>query len=103
VGRTGVYVVMNRLRTLSAHAEHIQLAFRHAAKMDGVAGFVSIELMQSTQAPDETGNVEYVALTRWESRRACEAWAQSEAFDQVHVATDGSYISASRECYDVLQ
>ncbi len=73
-------VVNNRIPVHPEHAEAFETAFaKRASLVDGMAGFVSFQLLRPTNADDP-----YVVMTTWESQEDFEAWTNSDAFKQGH-------------------
>ena len=94
-------VVINRLKCPSGYTEHMERAFKQAGNLAGVPGFHSFSFLRNRRDGDE---VEYVALTTWESPEAYQAWLKSESFARAHgeVPAMGP-ITSSLELYDVLE
>ena len=74
-----MFVAINRLRMPAEYGGHLEERFKSSAGgMDGVAGFVSFDLLRA----EEGG--EYLVVTRWEDRASFEAWRAGDAFSRAH-------------------
>lgn len=94
-------VVINRLKCPSGYTEHMERAFKQAGSLTGVPGFRSFSFLRNRQGGEE---VEYVALTTWDSLEAYQAWLKSESFARAHgEAPTAGPIASSLEMYDVLE
>jgi heme-degrading monooxygenase HmoA len=94
-------VVINRLLAPREYAEHLEQAFRHAGNMSGVPGFRSFSFLRNRR---DGNDVEYVALTMWESQEAYQAWLKSESFARAHSeARAVGPVTSTLELYDVLE
>lgn len=97
-------VVNNRIPVNPDHAEAFEQAFAdRAARVDGMPGFVSFQILKPTKAGDP-----YVVQTFWESQEHFEAWTTSDAFKQGHARSgtlpEGTFLGhPTLEVYDVIQ
>lgn len=93
-----MFVVMNRLQVPADYAEHLERAFAHAGKMDGVQGCTGFQFLK--RLGDGAG-LEYVAVTTWTSQADFERWLKSEGFQRAHQGA-GSPVTSVSESYEVL-
>lgn len=93
-----MFVAVNRLKMPPEYGSHLEQAFqRNAAGMDGVAGFVSFDLLRA-----EDGG-EYLVVTRWQDRASFEAWREGDAFQRAHATTNpNSPVRSELGTYDVV-
>lgn len=73
-------VVCNRIPVNPEFAAQFEETFsQRASLVDGMAGFVSFQLLRP-QNPEDP----YTVMTFWESHAHFEAWTQSDEFKQGH-------------------
>lgn len=93
-----MFVAINRLRVPAEYATRLESGFsRQGSGMDGVAGFVSFDLLRA----EEGG--EYLVFTRWEDKPSFEAWREGDAFQRSHGTTNSdSPVQSDLGTYDVI-
>jgi heme-degrading monooxygenase HmoA len=95
-------VVVNRLQCPGSYSVHLEQACKQAGNLEGVPGFLSFTFLRHRTLP-AADEVEYLALTTWESNEAYEAWRQSESFARAPRAAAGaSPITSTLAVYDAL-
>jgi heme-degrading monooxygenase HmoA len=78
-------VICNRIPVNSEHAAAFEERFADRANLvDGMAGFISFQLLRPKQEGDP-----YVVMTFWETEADFKAWTQSAEFKEGH-ARSGS-------------
>jgi heme-degrading monooxygenase HmoA len=92
-----MFVAINRLTVPPEYADRLEEGFRRAGGMDGVAGFVSFDLLRAE------GGAEYLVFTRWRDRSSFEAWREGDAFQRSHgSANPNSPVTSELTTYDVV-
>jgi heme-degrading monooxygenase HmoA len=93
-----MFVAINRLTVPAEYAGRLEEGFgRSAGGMDGVAGFVSFDLLRS-----EAGG-EYMVLTKWRDRASFDAWREGDAFQRSHgAANPNSPVRSELLTFDVM-
>ena len=92
-----MFVAINRLRVPAEYASRLEEGFGRASGMDGVAGFISFELLRAQDGG------EYLVLTRWQDRSSFEAWREGDAFQRAHATTNPqSPVKSELARYDVV-
>jgi heme oxygenase (mycobilin-producing) len=73
-------VTSNRISVHPDYGEAFEESFKNrASKVDGMAGFISFQLLRPTKEGDP-----YIVMTTWESKADFEGWTNSDAFKQGH-------------------
>ena len=76
-----MYVVMNRIPVKEQYRDEFEQRFRERAGLvDQSPGFIRNLILR----PAEGSGDYHVVMTLWESRKAFEAWTQSDAFAEAH-------------------
>ena len=92
-----MFVAINRLRVPAEYAGRLEEGFGRAGGMEGVAGFISFDLLRA-----EDGG-EYLVLTRWADKPSFEAWREGDAFQRAHAGTNpNSPVRSELTVYDVV-
>lgn len=93
-----MFVAINRLRLPAEYAGRLEEGFKsQAGGMDGVAGFVSFDLLRA----EEGG--EYLVVTRWNDKPSFEAWREGDAFQRSHGSTNpNSPVKSELSMYDLV-
>ena len=93
-----MFVAINRLRVPAEYAGRLEEGFTQAAGgMDGVAGFVSFDLLRAKDGG------EYLVVTRWQDQSSFEAWREGDAFQRSHGSTNPhSPVKSELGTYDVV-
>ena len=76
-------VVQNRLIAPVEMRDRLEQGFKHAANMQGMAGFISFKFLRA-EGEVEEGKALYIAQTTWQDRPSFEAWRDSDAFAKAH-------------------
>lgn len=93
-----MFVAINRLRVPPEYAGRLEQGFTsQAGGMDGVAGFLSFDLLRA-----EAGG-EFLVVTKWQDKPSYEAWRQGDAFQRSHgTANPNSPVKSELGLYDVV-
>ncbi|WP_028545697.1 antibiotic biosynthesis monooxygenase [Paenibacillus taiwanensis] len=94
--------VTNRLRTRKGEGNHLKQRFAQPKRVHHMPGFVSLELMTSTQSEEYD---EYVVRTVWQDRESFEGWVNSQQFKEGHARrekADDSIIEFKVTIYDIV-
>jgi heme-degrading monooxygenase HmoA len=99
-----MFIAMNRFRIARGREEVFEeLWRRRESQLDGVPGFREFHLLRGPA--DDTATL-YASHSVWESRKAFEAWTESEAFRRAHAqarAPQGTYLEHPRfEGFEVI-
>ena len=81
-----MYIVTNTIQIKTPHADKMVQRFQSAhtmESMEGVSGFISVELMQRL-LPEDDQVTELVVLSRWESEEDQRNWVDSSSFKGLH-------------------
>jgi heme oxygenase (staphylobilin-producing) len=96
-------VVQNRLIAPVEMRERLEMGFKHASNMQGLAGFVSFKFLRA-EGEIEPGKALYIAQTTWEDRASFEAWRSSDSFSRAHSGPESggnSPLTAQVEVFEV--
>lgn len=76
-------IVSNRIGVNPAHADAFEQTFKdRAGLVDGMAGFISFQLLRPTAEGDP-----YIVMTFWEDVASYKAWTESDEFKQGHAVS----------------
>src|SRR5690349_14842838 len=85
-----MYVSMSRLRVDASHSDALVAAFRRRAHLvDGVEGFIDLEVWRSDRDPEEV-----LMVSHWRDRGAFTAYMRSPAHRVSHDRIDPSLEAA---------
>lgn len=95
--------VMNVVTVPAESAEGFAEAFANRdSKLAGTGGFLGFELLRREL---ESGEVEFLVISRWESQDAFQGWLRSDSFREAHARDGQRSFGGHSEIrrYEVLQ
>ncbi len=99
-----MFIAMNRFQIAEGSEQVFEELWRSRdSQLDEVPGFREFHLLKG---PTEEGATLYASHSVWESRKAFEAWTESESFRKAHAqarAPKGTYLGHPRfEGFEVV-
>jgi len=82
-----MFVSINRLTLKPGHEATLESRFAARGGLEASPGFVSFQLLKRTWRPHHEGpesEIEYLALTTWQTQADFFAWVDSPAFKAAH-------------------
>lgn len=99
-----MFIAMNRFRIARGREDDFETLWRERESyLDDVPGFREFHLLRG---PSDDEATLYASHSVWESRKAFEAWTESESFRKAHAqarAPKGTYLEHPRfEGFEVI-